>query len=223
MNQYLSLQGSNVEDIDGGNMRTREEGSITVEATLCVTLFMIFALFLTTLFYTVYVQEAVSHSIIQTADSLSLEAYSIKKLEPDVNTGAKAAITSLSAKLFSPGQEDEHFRTEQRWFSEDRLEEKYVEEPEMSTKNPEIRNIDLSEIIKDRFIGYLANGDEEYADQFLKKMGVIDGLSGVNFSESKVKSGKLYITARYQVKYLVNIGDLGKLNVCQEYCSKIWL
>lgn len=203
-------------------MKTREDGSVTVEATLCVTLFMIFALFLTTLFYTVYVQEAISHSIIQTADSLSMEAYSIKKLQPDENTGVKAAITALGVRLFSTSNSDEHFYTEQRWFAEDRLEEQYVERAEISAGNPALRTIDLSEIIKTRFVGFFANGDEEYADAFLKKMGVVDGLNGISFTESQVKNGNLYIKAKFKVKYLINIGKIGEINASQEYCSKIW-
>lgn len=202
--------------------KDNEKGSVTIEATLCVTLFIIFALFLTTLFYTVYVQEAVSHSVIQTADSLSMEAYSINKLQTDVDTGIKSAITDLAVKFFSTSKSDEHFYTDQRWFSEDQLLEEYVEEPEMLTQNPSLHTIDLSEVLKKRFIGFLSNGDEDFADSFLEKMGVIDGLDGIDFSESCVKKGKLYITVNYQIKYLINIGDIGKINVSQTFCSKIW-
>ena len=224
MIQFSNSLANNVEAIDGGNMEKKkhEKGSVTVEATLCVTLFMIFALFLTTLFYTVYVQEAIAHSVIQTADSLSIEAYSINKLQTGIDTGIKAAITDLSVKLLSTSNSDTHFYTDKGWYSEEYLLDKYIEEPEMSTKNPNNRTVDLAEVIKERFVGYLYNGNEEDADAFLKKMGVIDGLDGLDFSNSTVKSGKLYISLDYKLKYLVNIGDLGKLQVNQAYCSEIW-
>ena len=200
----------------------QEMGSVTVEATICVTLFLIFALFLVTLFYMVYVQEAVAHSLVQTADSLAIEAYSINKLQTGIDTGAKAALTDLAVKIFSTSGVDAHFYTDQRWFSEDQLVADYVDEPEMSTKDEDIRVIDLAQILKNRFVGYFANGDEEYADQFLKKMGVESGLDGLDFSASQVKNGKLYINVKYTIKYLMNIGNIGKINAEQSYCSKIW-
>lgn len=204
------------------NKTKNESGSVTVEATLAVTLFIIFMLFLTTLFFMVYVQEGIAHSVVQTSDSLSVEAYSINKLQTGIDTGAKSAITDLAVKLFSTANSDKHFYTDKRWFSEDQLKEQYVKEPELSITDPKIRTIDLADTIKTRFIGFFANGDVEYAKSFLEKMGVVDGLDGLDFSESRVESGKLYITVKYKLKYLINIGDLGTIDVSQTYCSKIW-
>ena len=198
------------------------KGSVTVEATLCVTVFMLFALFLAGLFFNVYIQGEISHSIIQTSDSLCIEAYSLNALQTDVNTGIKVAITDLAVKIFNTANSDEYFYTDKRWFSEDLLLEEYVKEPEMSVIDPKNRRIDLAEIIKTRFIGYIANGDEEKADAFLEKMGVVDGIDGIDFSRSYVSSGKLYINADYKIKFLINIVNTGTIDVSQSYCSKIW-
>lgn len=204
------------------NDNKNETGSVTVEATLAVTLFIIFMLFLTTLFFMVYVQESIAHSVVQTSDSLCVEAYSISKLQTGIDTGAKAAITDLAVKVFSTSNSNKYFYTDKRWFSEDQLKEEYVTDPELLTKDPKLRTIDLADTIKTRFLGFFANGDLDYAKTFLSAMGVVDGLDGIDFSESKVDGGKLYITVKYKLKYLINIGDLGTVDVSQTYSSKIW-
>ena len=200
----------------------KEKGSVTVEATLCVTLFMIFVLFMTTLFFMVSVQEDISHSLVQTADSLCLEAYSIDKLTTDLDTGAKAALTDLAVKLFSTANSDENFTTDKRWFSEEYLQLKYVEDTTMLTSKESLHTVDLAEVIRQRFVGFFANGDEDYADYYLSRMGVVDGLSGLDFSESKIDGGDLCITVKYKVKYLVNAGGLGEVNGSQTYRASIW-
>lgn len=199
-----------------------ENGSVTIEATLCVTLFVLFMLFLVTLFFMVSVQNNVSHAIVQTADSLSLEAYSINKLRTDIDSGVKSIITDLSLKLFSSSGENQYFSTDQRWFDSNQLLEDYVTDANSSTYDPSIRKIDLSSVIKDRFVGFFANGDKEYADAYLTKMGVVDGLNGIDFSESIVEGDKLKIVANYQIKYFFNFGEISKVNISQSFYSKIW-
>lgn len=199
-----------------------ENGSVTIEATLCVTLFVLFMLFLVTLFFMVSVQNNVSHAIVQTADSLSLEAYSINKLRTDIDSGVKSIITDLSLKLFSSSGENQYFSTDQRWFDSNQLLEDYVTDANSSTYDPSIRKIDLSSVIKDRFVGFFANGDKENADAYLTKMGVVDGLNGIDFSESIVEGDKLKIVANYQIKYFFNFGEISKVNISQSFYSKIW-
>lgn len=200
----------------------KESGSVTVEATLCVTLFVLLMLFLVTLFFVVAVQNNIAHAIIQTADSLSMEAYSINKLQSNINSGVKSAITDLSVKLLYSADENQYFATDQRWFDNNQLLDQYVEDPSSSTYDPSIRTIDLSSVIKNRFIGYFANGDKEYADTFLSKMGVVDGLSGIDFSESRVEGNKLKIIAKYEIAYLINVGGIGRVTVSQTFSSNIW-
>lgn len=199
-----------------------ESGSITVEATLCVTLFVLLMLFMVTLFFMVAVQNNISHAIIQTADSLSLEAYATNKLQTDINSGLKNIITDLTVKLFYSTDENQYFANDQRWFDSNQLLEQYVEDPTTSTYDPSVRKIDLAAVIKNRFIGYFANGDKDFADTFLTKMGVVDGLNGLDFSESRVEGNKLKIVVNYKIKYWINLGDMGKVDVSQSYYSKIW-
>lgn len=199
-----------------------ENGSVTVEATLSVTLFLLLMLFLSSLFFMTSAQEDIAHSIVQTSQSLSIEAYSISKLQTDMNTGAKAALTDLAVKVFSTANSDRHFYTDVRWFSTDRLMDNYIDEDTVQTKDPQLRNIDLREIIRTRFIGFFANGDEAAANEMLEKMGVIDGLAGLDFSESKVSGGVLYITVNYKMQYKIHIGDIGTVNASQTFCAKIW-
>lgn len=199
-----------------------ERGSVTIEATLSVTLFVLLMLFLVTLFFMVAVQNNISHAIVQTADSLSLEAYSVNKLQTNINSGVKNIITDLSVKLFYSTDENQYFTTDERWFDSNQLLEQYVEEPSSSTYDPSVRKIDLASVIKKRFIGYFANGDEDYAEAFLTKMGVVDGLNGLDFSGSRVEGNKLKIVVNYKMKYWINFGDMGNVDVSQSYLTKIW-
>ena len=81
------------------------------------------------------------------------------------------------------------------------------------------------DVIKKRFVGYLTGGDEAAADEFLKNVKVVDGLDGLDFSESYVADDTLYIVLNYELEYDMNVWSMDPVNVRQTTCSKygrIW-
>ncbi len=80
----------------------------------------------------------------------------------------------------------------------------------------------LNETIENRFVAYLSGGDREQAEKILKRMHVVNGIEGLDFSRSYIKSGKLYIVLRYNLEYEFNAFGLGQLAIEQKVCSKLW-
>lgn len=69
------------------------------------------------------------------------------------------------------------------------------------------------DVIKKRFVGYLTGGDEAAADEFLKNVKVVDGLDGLDFSESYVADDTLYIVLNYELEYDMNVWSMDPVNV----------
>ena len=74
----------------------------------------------------------------------------------------------------------------------------------------------IQSVAKKRFVGYLANGDESRAEDLLKKYNIVNGLSGLDFSESEVKNGDLYLVVKYKMEYEFNTFGIGQINVKQK-------
>lgn len=81
----------------------------------------------------------------------------------------------------------------------------------------------LGSAIEERFIAYLAGGDQTMAEKICKRYNVVNGLKGINFSKSYLtSSGDLHIVMEYKMEYEFNVFDLGKVSMRQSACSKIW-
>jgi hypothetical protein len=77
-------------------------------------------------------------------------------------------------------------------------------------------------LARSRFIGYLAGGDEELADEKLKNMGIVDGLDGVKFTMA-IDGEDMTIKLNYTIQFWFDAFDLGKIPVEQSITSKLWI
>lgn len=183
---------------------SKQRGAITVEACISVLVFVLLMLMLSSLFLMFMAQNVTAHVALQTSESLSVDVYRIEALmKEDGKIGSIGEnVGQLITKLFGSAKNNPSFVTDSRWYNGD--------------------NAQITDAIKKRFIGYLANGDDLAADEMLKNMSVVDGINGLDFSGSYVENDTLYIVLKYKLEYNFNIFDLGVVEVEQKTCSKLW-
>lgn len=194
-------------------MRKRTQGIISVEASIAIVLFLFCMLFFYGFFYMTMARNAIGHALIQTGQSMAMEAY-----ESNIFTGSEYAIGGINdgvdnwsqvvnklmdaigpEKLVVGGKNG--FADDSRWYD--------------GTTSA------LAGVIKTRFANYMAGG-EAAAGTRLTAMGVKDGLSGLDFSESYVKSGDLYIKLTYKIEPWFNWFDLPPIDFTMQTKSKLW-
>ena len=182
----------------------RQRGAITLEACVSVLSFMVLMLLISSLFVMFMAQNVTAHVTLQTSESLSLDPYKIESLmKADGKIGSLGEnLGQFITKWFGSATDNPYYVTDDRWYSGDAEQ--------------------IEKAIKTRFIGYLAGGDEVAADEMLLRLNVVDGLSGLDFSESYVVNDTLYIVLKYNLEYDFNIWGLGTVEVEQKACSKLW-
>ncbi len=140
-------------------MKNREKGILTVEASFVLTIFIFFVLFLFSFARIYAAQSLMSHAVIQSADATATESY----LRETVLTGNETEILELAHRL-----------TGSTVISADSFES--------------LRSADLPRVAKEKFSRALSANDAD-TDKMLKSYGVKDGLSGVDFSASRIDLG----------------------------------
>ncbi len=180
-----------------------ERGAITLEACVSVTLFMAFMLFFIGLFAMFHAQQTIAHAMVQSSQSLAFETYGTEKLEFEVGgkSGLGVAITEAITAIYDfASDSSESFSNDSRWYDE----------------------ADCSEAVKERFVGYFSGGDEALAEKYLASLHVVDGLDGLDFSESKVEGGVLYVVVKYKLEYMFKLGDFGVIEAEQCFSANLW-
>lgn len=177
-----------------------DKGAVTLEACVIVTLFMFFMLFFLGLFSMFMVQNSIAHSVIQTTQSLALEKHITEELAFESGDGLKEIITQVTLTLFDEKNDNVYFSNTSKWYESE----------------------ECADVIKERFIGYLSGGDKEKADNYLNNMRIVNGLDGIDFTESKVEKNILYIVAKYKIKYLFTLGSIGEIEAKQRFSAKLW-
>ena len=183
--------------------RQNNKGYITLEACVSVLVFLILMLFMSGLFIIFMAQNTITHTLLQTTESLSFDPYATDKLKvngkiPSIMETVAALFTSSNGNAIT----NPYYVADDKWYVGDGKA--------------------ISGAAKKRFVGYLTGGDEEAADRFLKNLNVVDGLEGLDFSKSEVEGKDLNLVLSYQLEYEFNIFDMGKLDISQKACAALW-
>ncbi len=183
--------------------RKKDQGILTVEATIAYTIFMMVILTILFIMRIVYAYALVQHAVSQTAKELSMYTYlyqvsganglvgqlqnGVKPGEAQFNADAQSIVNIYDA--LSDG-----------WDSGDL--DTVVEEGQNITKDPkkilqnigsaivgnasrDVVNGSFSEISRWMMAGYIAaDSDGMGADKKLKDLQIVGGLNGLNFSSS---------------------------------------
>ena len=183
-----------------------EKGAVTLEACISVITFFMISFIFVGMFYMYYAQRSISHALIQASQSLSLEAYSSKKLQTNDESGMGEAISDLIVSTFNMIVDgDEKFYSTENWYDDMNFDDAANQA-----------------ILKDRFIAYFSQGNEQEADELLTKLGVADGLAGLDFSASYIQDGDLYMIVDYKMNFMLNFGSLSEFDAQQKTKTKLW-
>ena len=175
------------------------KGTVILETSIVLPLFMLVIFFIYGLFAITSAQNQMTHALIQSSKSLSLDPYLTEHV--DSASEADTFWSSLGSMVldFARLSNDEHFSSSDDWY----------------------KGTGDASLAKDRFVGYLTGGDEDAADEKLKDLGIVDGLDGVNFT--MVISGEdMTITMKYEIQFWVDAFNLGKIPMEQTITSKLW-
>ena len=137
-------------------MKKREQGVLTVEASIVLTLMLLFILFLFSFARVYRAQNLVSHASLQSADAVAMESFLRETaLQSDVSEVVYlASYISDSSAISAEGLES-------------------------------LRSANIPKIVREKFIAAIA-GSEAKADEKLRSMGIKNGLSGIDFSQCKM-------------------------------------
>lgn len=182
-----------------------QRGAITLEACVSVLTFVILLLFLSSLFVMFMAQNVTSHAVLQTSQSLSLDAHIIESLikKDDGKIGTVSDhVSDYVAKLFGSSENNPYYVSDTYWYNGGSEQ--------------------IEPAVRTRFIGYLAGGDEEKADELLTNLNVVEGLDGLDFSQSYVEDDVLYIVLKYELQYDFNLWGIGNVAVEQHASARLW-
>lgn len=183
-----------------------QRGSMSLEASIAVTMFIFFMLFLYSFFVVFEARNEMAHVLLATTNSMSLDPLQTEKLDGTDD------LSSIIYKVYSYiSHEDNGFIDDTSWANGD-----------VKASDISLEAIWFKHLIKERFVAYLAGGDEEEANAILERYHIEGGLDGLDFSGSYIDSGNLYISVKYTIEYEFNMFNLGKLDMEQSACSKLW-
>ena len=206
-----------------------ENGLLSLEASIVVTLFLFLMLFLYSFFIVFESRNEMAHVLLATADSLSLDNYEIDKLE---STGK---ITDFLTSIYHDiSDSDKGFISSERWtdttiFDIDKSEwngdiyfpsDQTLKEDEFG--NSAVYSSVFGDEVKNRFFAYLSDGDSDEAEKILKRFHVKGGMDGLDFSGTHLSNGNLYIVLKYTLEYEYKIPGVSEMEFEQSVCSKLW-
>lgn len=160
------------------NIKHNNKGSLTLEACIVVPVFIGLMLLVNGLFVMFMGQQIISHTLVQSAKSLSFDCYSTQRVTDDKNNQLAAMFTDI----FTIGHGN-NISTEKWYEDADKVKV----------------------IAKERFLAYLKSSNSD-ANELLELVGVENGMNGLDFSESTIDNGRgiLTIKLNYTQNYIYN-------------------
>lgn len=173
-------------------MKKREQGILTVEASIVLTLMLLFILFLFSFGRVYRAQNLVSHASLQSADAIAMESF-LRETALQTNV---SDVVHLSSHI-----------TGSTAISAESLES--------------LRSANLPKIAREKFIAAIASSESK-ADEKLRSMGVKNGLAGIDFSDCKVDLTKeeIIVALKYTVEMQFPVFGFNEINVTKTAKAK---
>lgn len=193
------------------------EGSITLEACISLILFVFLILLLYSFFIVFQAESKIADCLIRCGESLSLDVYASEKLTTDWKETSSVSDFFTYIALQAT-EESTMFYSDTSWYKGEKDE----------IGNDTATSSEMEEVLEERFIAYLVGDGENAksrADDLLTNLRVVDGLEGIDFSESYVDSeGDLYIVVQYKLDYIFDFPGFGfePIDMKQTSVSRLW-
>lgn len=179
--------------------QNREQGLLSLEASIALTIFMFLMLFLYSFFVVFEARNEMAHVLLSTADSLSLDTYGNSAL------GESGTIGQVFYWLYGNSTNSQNDFTDHRiWYGSPETDDTF------------------QEVIQSRFIAYLTGGNAAMAEEILGRYHVKGGVDGLDFSSSRIEGGDLYLSVKYTLEYEFHVFNGGEVEFEQSVCSKLW-
>ncbi len=181
--------------------------SITIEASIALTLFMFLVLLIYSFFVIFEAQGKVASTLLRTSESMSLDSYATDKLDLDNNL--KEDVSEWIIQIgFQSACANPEFVSGKRWY-----------------ENTEDANESLQKVVKERFCAYLTEeGTESSANELLEQLRVVGGYEGIDFSESKVdENGDICLVVKYELSYIFDFPLFNMENPKLKYTTRAHL
>lgn len=173
-------------------MRKREQGILTVEASIVLTLMTLFTLFLFSFIRIYRAENMVSHATLQAADAMALESY----LRENALDDKADDVVYLANRLTGAST--------------------------LNVENFEsLRSANVPAIAKEKFIAAVSNS-EANANTILTNYGVKGGLSGIDFSTSTIDLDRddVIVNVSYTLKLQFPIFGASEISVTKSAKAK---
>lgn len=185
--------------------KNKELGLLSLEASISLTIFIFLMLFMYSFFVVFEARNEMAHLVLSTANSMALDTYSSNTFEKS-NSVAKFIYDIYD----TVANDNSAFTDTREWY--------VTSEVEGTT----VQNKDFLDVVEQRFLAYLTDGNLEKADEILKYYHVVGGKEGLDFTGSYVSGDNLYVRVTYTIEYEFNMFGLGTLKMEQSACSKLW-
>ena len=183
-----------MQDINKGseNMKKREQGVLTAEASIVLTLFTLFVLFLFSFGRVYRAQNVVSHATLQAADAVAIESY-LRETAYGSDIDDVVYLSSMIAESAS--------------ISADGLES--------------LRTANLPKVAEEKFAAAISNTQTK-ANNKLVALGVKDGLAGVDFSNSTIdlNNDDVIVSVNYTIEMQFPVLGATELNASKSAKAK---
>ena len=172
----------------------RERASVTLEAALILPIFCFLFMALNGVFFVFSTQNQVMHTLVQTANSLSLDPYWNEKISLE-NT----SVSTILQRLERYAVRDQSFSSAESWH-----------------KNKTVS----SGVLEDRFYSYFSgdSGSKVSAQNKLKKLGVVGNME----LRGTVNNGDLTLLAKYKMQFWFNPFKTKPLEISQQVKVHLW-
>lgn len=177
------------------DIKNQTRGLLSLEASIALTIFIFLMLFMYSFLVIFEARNQIGHVLLTTADSLSLDAFATDTLGDD------SSLKGILYGIYTNHTESNGSFTENsKWYDEDNVED----------------------IVKTRFIAYLAGGDYDEADKILESLNIVDGIEGLDFSNCSISDGELTLDVKYNIEYEFQVFSFDEMTFSQSCCSKLW-
>lgn len=165
-------------------MWKNEKGSMTLEASIIVPIFVSVMLLANGFFIFFMGQQMMANALIQSAKSLSYDPYATQRTDLDNANFLTELIPTIYDALDAGGGD---YVSSTPWYEDDNIEDE----------------------VKARFLLYLSPTN---ADELLKTFGVENGVAGLDFSESTYSDGVLTVKMNYTQEFIFNMMGLASFD-----------